>query len=363
MWWLVPLTLLHCKGATLASTIRKPPNCFNFIRQIKILQKAGASKSVERIFQALEFCSNSDWKLGAPLGTTRYIQVHSRHFFALIVQEWDNATAVAKAFAIGKGEAAAVSALMSDVNGLFLSRITESVKIRGMHRFLTHDAIGRGIFSTGFSSGIGNIEAWKDELTNRDDQELEPQLRMFKMSFSINVCWSCFKLGMENILPRVLVCESSYHTRRLLFNGALAIFLGDVMGYASCVSLCPPITAADISTDSRLDCSCSAWSLTMTTALWIAARLATSARLANSISFAGSTCSFCNGWGTSRQQQISPQSPQGFWISSYMAILMVIWVTRWKAQYHQEIYLPLVRSGGPWGSLWWFLLGWALFYS
>ena len=106
----------------------------------------------------------------------------------MIVQEWDNATAVAKAFAIGKGEAAAVSALMSDVNGLFLSRITESVKIRGMHRFLTHDAIGRGIFSTGFSSGIGNIEAWKDELTNRDDQELEPQLRMFKMSFNINVC-------------------------------------------------------------------------------------------------------------------------------------------------------------------------------
>ncbi|CAL1141851.1 unnamed protein product [Cladocopium goreaui] len=88
------------------------------------------------------------------------------------IMEWDNATAVAKAFAIGKGEAAAVSALMSDVNGLFLSRITESVKIRGMHRFLTHDAIGRGIFSTGFSSGIGNIEAWKDELTNRDDQEL-----------------------------------------------------------------------------------------------------------------------------------------------------------------------------------------------
>ena len=71
---------------------------------------------------------------------------------------------MAKAFSIGKLESTAVSALMSDVTRDVLHRITESVKVRGMSRFLTHDCIGRGIFSTAFTSGIGVAESWRDQL-------------------------------------------------------------------------------------------------------------------------------------------------------------------------------------------------------
>ena len=131
----------------------------------------------------------------------------------MIVQEWHSATAVAKAFAIGKGEAAAVSALMSEVHPTVLARITESVKIRGMHRFLTHDAIGRGVFSMGFSSGIGNIEAWNDVLTNSEDQELEPQLQ-----YALKCLVVMFQIGNGNHFAKGLVCEY------LLFNEALLIF-------------------------------------------------------------------------------------------------------------------------------------------
>lgn len=87
-------------------------------------------------------------------------------------QEWGNATAVANAFSIGKLESSAVSALMSDVGRDVLNRITESVKVRGMSRFLTHDCIGRGIFSTAFTSGTGAAESWSDQLVNLEDNLL-----------------------------------------------------------------------------------------------------------------------------------------------------------------------------------------------
>ena len=66
----------------------------------------------------------------------------------LSAQEWHNATAVAKAYAIGKGEAG---------------------------RFLTHEMIAKGLFSTGFSSGSGFAEAWNHQLINKHDGELEPK--------------------------------------------------------------------------------------------------------------------------------------------------------------------------------------------
>lgn len=93
----------------------------------------------------------------------------------LSAQEWHNATAVAKAYAIGKGEAGAVSALMCAVETDLLVRITESVRIRGMSRFLTHEMIAKGLFSTGFSSGSGFAEAWNHQLINKHDGELEPK--------------------------------------------------------------------------------------------------------------------------------------------------------------------------------------------
>lgn len=70
---------------------------------------------------------------------------------------------------------------MSGVAGDTLERITESVRVRGMARYLTHDAISRGLFSTAFTSGVGACEAWADQLVNKEDNVLE----------------SCFGFGMK----------------------------------------------------------------------------------------------------------------------------------------------------------------------
>lgn len=36
----------------MAHNLRKPPNAFNFMRQIQILQRAGSTSGVERSFEA-----------------------------------------------------------------------------------------------------------------------------------------------------------------------------------------------------------------------------------------------------------------------------------------------------------------------
>lgn len=90
----------------------------------------------------------------------------------MIGQEWSSATAVAKAYSIGRLESGAVSQLMCHVHPDVLQRITEDVKRRGMARFLTHDAIARGVFSKAFASGIGVAESWADQLVNGEDNKL-----------------------------------------------------------------------------------------------------------------------------------------------------------------------------------------------
>ena len=81
-------------------------------------------------------------------------------------QDWHNHTAVARAFSIGKAESQAVSQLMTAVHPDVLKHLTLAVKKRGMPKLVLHDAIAREIFSEGYSSGQGCMEAWKDQLTN-----------------------------------------------------------------------------------------------------------------------------------------------------------------------------------------------------
>ena len=57
-----------------------------------------------------------------------------------------------------------------------LNRITESVRVRGLTKYMTHDMISKGIFSKAFSSGSGSAESWRDHLTNRDDNDLVAHL-------------------------------------------------------------------------------------------------------------------------------------------------------------------------------------------
>ena len=57
--------------------------------------------------------------------------------------------------------------------------LQDSVKVRGLQRYITHDCIARGVFSLGFSSGNGAAEAWHDQCTNGADNELDIRLRHF----------------------------------------------------------------------------------------------------------------------------------------------------------------------------------------
>ena len=87
-------------------------------------------------------------------------------------QEWSKASGIAKAFSIGKAESEAVSALMTTVKKEVTERLSEAVRARGMLKFLHHDVISNGLFSTNFTSASGESESWKDQLRNREDGQL-----------------------------------------------------------------------------------------------------------------------------------------------------------------------------------------------
>ena len=126
-------------GATLAALVRKAPNCFNLLRQIEVLQRAGNRSSVQTMFE-----------------------------------DWSKATAVSKAFSIGKTEASAVVALVGQVSGEVRARLTASVRSRGMARFLTHEMLAKGCLNVGYTSAAGESEAWGDLVTNLPDNNLVP---------------------------------------------------------------------------------------------------------------------------------------------------------------------------------------------
>ncbi|CAK9009367.1 Uncharacterized protein SCF082_LOCUS10261 [Durusdinium trenchii] len=94
---------------------------------------------------------------------------HANQWQPKCEQEWQHATAVAKAFQIGKGEAAAVANLMTKVPACAVEFLTQSVKARGMSRYMSHDILGKDLFNASFSSGTGCLEHWKDQLRNNDE--------------------------------------------------------------------------------------------------------------------------------------------------------------------------------------------------
>ena len=90
----------------------------------------------------------------------------------LHLQEWEQATGIAKAFGIGRAEAGAVSALMTQIPDSIVKVLESAVKQRGMQRFMLHEVLSKGIFCRSWTSGSGTCEAWKDELRNREDNVL-----------------------------------------------------------------------------------------------------------------------------------------------------------------------------------------------
>lgn len=73
---------------------------------------------------------------------------------------------MAKAFNIGKAESDALFALSNDVSQSVCAELEKLVTTRGMAKFLNHDVIGKGTFSTGWTSGFGLAESWAEPCTN-----------------------------------------------------------------------------------------------------------------------------------------------------------------------------------------------------
>ena len=86
-------------------------------------------------------------------------------------EDWGNATAISRAFNIGKQESNAVSNLQSNVTMETRLRLKAVIKTKGMRNFLHHEVIGRGLFNVGFSSASGPTEGWVSAMTNTDSSE------------------------------------------------------------------------------------------------------------------------------------------------------------------------------------------------
>lgn len=87
-------------------------------------------------------------------------------FILILCQDWQSATSLAKAFAIGPKESQAVFALLTHVPDAVRLQLELAVTTRGMQKFISHDTIGKGVFNAGWTSAGTSTEAWSEELTN-----------------------------------------------------------------------------------------------------------------------------------------------------------------------------------------------------
>ena len=92
--------------------------------------------------------------------------------FSGFVQDWEQAAGVAKAFKLGKLEAEAVSQLQTNIPKHVVDNLANAVRIRGLTKLITHELIAKEVFSSNWSSGIGQLESWKEELRNDPDHKL-----------------------------------------------------------------------------------------------------------------------------------------------------------------------------------------------
>ena len=166
--------LLPTAGITMAASTRKLPNCFNFLRQLEILGRAGHDGSAgaftaHALILLFELVQSESY-LHSCFGVKDFPS--ARSFNQHRSKEWDNHTRIAKAFQIGSREAAAVSNLQERVCPAVVKCLREDVRPRGMKLWLSHEIIAKNIFNLGFSSGTGTYQPWQDALTNAADNEL-----------------------------------------------------------------------------------------------------------------------------------------------------------------------------------------------
>lgn len=72
-----------------------------------------------------------------------------------MIKDWSNATAVSRAFSLGKGEAAAVSALQSGIDKTIVNELKLAVAKGRLRSFMSHDVLGKGFFSVGSHRVMG----------------------------------------------------------------------------------------------------------------------------------------------------------------------------------------------------------------
>ena len=77
-----------------------------------------------------------------------------------------------KSLQAGKLEAEAVSQLQTNIPKHVVDNLANAVRIRGLTKLITHELIAKEVFSSNWSSGIGQLESWKEELRNDPDHKL-----------------------------------------------------------------------------------------------------------------------------------------------------------------------------------------------
>ena len=68
---------------------------------------------------------------------------------------------------------------MTKMSAQAVTFLTNSVRSRGMMKYLQRDVIGRDICNVNFSSGIQGFEQWKEEFRNHENDELVIRLHIW----------------------------------------------------------------------------------------------------------------------------------------------------------------------------------------
>ena len=57
--------------------------------------------------------------------------------------------------------------------------LSEAVKRRGLSKLMTHELLAKDVLNQHYTSGFGPLEQWREELRNRENNELAPHLILF----------------------------------------------------------------------------------------------------------------------------------------------------------------------------------------
>lgn len=61
---------------------------------------------------------------------------------------------------------------MEKIPQAIVDQLREDIRPRGMGKWISHEILARDLFNRGFSSGLGVMESWSEQLTNGSDDEL-----------------------------------------------------------------------------------------------------------------------------------------------------------------------------------------------